>query len=895
MKLSKLIIPSFIISLLSFSPIGAHAQRCVQSLNFGWRFQLGDEPGAAATTFDDSQWRLVDVPHDFQIEQPWVVPAADEKADTNDPAANIRSRLSSRGFKEMGKGWYRYHLTPADSLKGRRLLLDFGGIMYVGDVYLNGERVEGTDYGYVGFEIDVTDKVRFGQDNVIAVMADTREPGNSRWYTGGGLFRDVKLVATDRDVYFARHPLYITTRENRFVTVSAEVVTRGRDKKMPVSIRISAPDGQTVYEGKAEVLRSTPTRIVEQQLPEVEIPNPQLWDTDHPNLYTVELTLYNEQGQAVDAVSDHFGIRTVEIGPDFGLKLNGKKVLLKGYANHHDLGALGAAAYPRAIEKRLELMKQYGINHIRTSHNPYSREFIELCDKHGILVVDELYDKWTRQHTAGRVPFEALWQQDVPEWVKRDRNSPSVVLWSLGNELQQDANQPFNDFGVTMYRLMRPLIQRYDSTRLVTVAMHPRYRNWQTDSLPCELAKITDVQAYNYRYMYFPGDGRRFPWMTFYQSEASVSAMGQNYFEMNLDKVIGLAYWGAIDYLGESQGWPAKGWAQGVFDLSLEPKPKAYYMKSFFCPDEPVVHIAVIDRRGDIMWNGVQTGNDGMSDHWNRETPSTTHPSPLTPHPSPLTTHPSPLTTHPSPLTTHPSPLTIITYTNADEVKLMLNGKTLGTKKNPVDNPKLRNQIRWDNITWQAGKLEAIALKNGQVVARHAIETTGKPVRLVAEADHPEWQADGMDLQHVRIVATDSKGRRVQTTDQEVTFHVEGAAQIVAVVNGDINSDELFTVPSWGGHEATRRLYNGTCTVILRATREAGEVVLTAQAQDMKAAKIKLHTTHLSPLTTHLSPLFSPSGGVRGGFSPLTTHPSPLTFHHSPLTTHPLYGRRFYI
>jgi beta-galactosidase len=798
MKILRLIALFIIHYSLSISPAGAQSQ----SLNFGWRFHLGDVAGAEAPSFDDSQWRLVDVPHDFQIEQPWVAPAVGETADNNDPAANIRSRLSSRGFKEMSKAWYRYHLTPADSLRGRRMLLDFGGIMYVGDVYLNGERVGGTDYGYVGFEIDITDKVRFGQDNVIAVMADTREPGNSRWYTGGGLFRDVRLVVTDRNVYFARHPLYITTRDNRFVTISAEVVTRGRDKKMPVSIKIVSPDGQTAYEGRAEVNRSTPTRNVEQQLPEIEIQNPQLWDTEHPNLYTVELTLYNEQGQAVDRVTDHFGIRTIEIGPDYGLKLNGRKVLLKGYANHHDLGALGAAAYPRAIEKRLELMKQYGINHIRTSHNPYSREFIELCDKYGILVVDELYDKWTRQHTAGRVPFEALWQYDVPEWVRRDRNSPSVVLWSLGNELQQDANQPFNDFGVTMYRLMRPLIQRYDSTRLVTVAMHPRYRNWQTDSLPCELAKITDVQAYNYRYMYFPGDGRRFPWMTFYQSEASVSAMGQNYFEMNLDKVIGLAYWGAIDYLGESQGWPAKGWSQGVFDISLEPKPKAYYMKSFFLPDEPVVHIAVIDRKGDIMWNGVQTGNDGMSDHWNRA---------------------------------EGSKLSLITYTNADEVELVLNGRSLGTKQNPVDNPRLRNQIRWDGIAYQPGRLEAIARTDGKVVARHRIETTSPAVKLIAEPDNDQWQADGIDLQHVRIVAVDSKGRRVQTTDQEVTFAVEGAASIVGVINGDINSDEL-TVGT------TRRLYNGICTVILRSTREAGDVVLSASAPGMKAVKLKLQT-----------------------------------------------------
>ena len=788
--------------ILMQTTLAAASPRIVQTLNFGWRFHLGDVAEGASPSLNDADWRTVDVPHDFQIEQPWVTPGSNERA-VNDPAANLASRLSSRGFKEMGRGWYRMHLTPADSLRGRRLVLDFGGIMYVGDVYLNGERVGGTDYGYVGFEIDVTDRLKFGQDNVIAVMADTRDPGNSRWYTGGGLFRDVKLVATNRSLYFARHPLYITTRDNRFVTVSAEVAFMGRERQAPVSLKITDPDGNTVYEGKADVRRSTPTRFIEQQLPEIEIPNPQLWDVDSPRLYTVEATLMNEQGEPIDQVTDHFGLRTIEIGPAFGLKLNGKKVLLQGYANHHSLGALGAAAYPRAIEKRLQLMKQYGINHIRTSHNPYSREFIELCDKYGILVVDELYDKWTRQHTGGRAPFESIWQYDVPEWVKRDRNSPSVVLWSLGNELQQDANMPFNDFGVTMYRLMRPLIARYDSTRLVTVAMHPRYRNWQTDSLPCELAKVTDIQAYNYRHMYFPGDGRRFPWMTFYQSEASVSAMGQNFFEMELDKVIGLAYWGAIDYLGESQGWPAKGWAQGVFDIALEPKPKAFYMKSFFCPDEPVVHIGVIERKGDIMWNGVQTGNDGMTDHWNRA---------------------------------EGSKLSLVTYTNADEVELVLNGKSLGRQQNDKANAKQRNQIRWNDIAYQPGYLEAVARTNGQVVARHRIETTNAATRLAAQADQQTWKADGIDLQHIRIAALDNKGRLVQTCSEEITFSVEGPAQIVGVINGDINSNEMTV-----GNK--RSLYNGTCTVILRSARQAGPVTLTATAGGIKKpVKLKLIT-----------------------------------------------------
>jgi beta-galactosidase len=680
------------------------------------------------------------------------------------------------------------------------LLLDFDGILYVADVYLNGERIGGTDYGYVGFQIDVTDRLRFGQDNVIAVCADTREPGNSRWYTGGGLYRNVRLVATDKELYFERHPLYVTTRDNRFVSISAEITNRTRQAAQ-VRVLIADPDGNTVYDCQQRIERHRMARTQEALVASnVEIPLPQLWTLEAPRRYTARVQLIGAKGAVIDEASTRFGIRTIEIGPAFGLKLNGQKVLLKGYANHHSLGALGAAAYPRAIEKRLQLMKKFGVNHIRTSHNPYSREFIELCDENGILVVDELYDKWTRQHTGGRVPFENLWQQNVPEWIKRDRNSPSVVLWSLGNELQQDANMPFNDFGVTIYRLMRPLISRYDSTRLVTVAMHPRYRNWDTDSLPADLAMITDVQAYNYRYMYFPGDGRRFPWMTFYQSEATMAAMGPNFFEMNLDRVIGLAYWGAIDYLGESQGWPAKGWAQGCFYIDLEPKPKAYLMKSMFKPDEPVVHIGIIDKKGDQMWNGVQTGNDGMSDHWNRF---------------------------------DGQKLSLYTYTNADEVELLLNGKSIGRKANPVTDTKHRNQIHWDNVIYQPGTLEAVAYKGNSVVARHQIATTGQAVRLIAEPDNNAWRADGQDLQHVRIVAVDKRGRRVQIATDKVTFSVEGNAEIVGVISGDINSDEMTVGNS-------RSLFNGTCTVILRAGQTPGKVTLTATAPGLKAAVAKL-------------------------------------------------------
>ncbi len=595
-----------LVTLLSSSFLAAQP-RTTENLNFGWEFSYD----SLFTTV-----RTIDVPHDFLIEQPWVAPAADEKADNSDAGANIRSRLSARGFKEMGTGWYRRTISHQPS-PNTRYLLDFEGIMLTGDVFLNGKHIGGTDYGYVGFQIDVTNLLKAGS-NTLVVKASTQDAKASRWYTGGGLFRNVSIKTTPADIYFERHPLYITTRDNRFVTVSADFTNRTRMKQTRMKVSIYSPDGQLVAETTAQRGRNPQSRTVNIKIPELEITQPQLWDLDTPHLYKCVAQLLKEDGSVADEYTEYFGIRTIEFGPQFGFKLNGRKVLLKGYANHHTLGALGAAAYPRAIEKRIQTMKQYGINHIRTSHNPYSRSFIELCDKYGILVVDELYDKWTRQHTGSRAPFMNHFASDITEWVTRDRNSPSVVMWSLGNELQQDPNQPFNDWGVTCYKMMKPVLQRYDSTRLVTVAMHPRYRNWETDSLPCDLAMITDIQAYNYRYMYFPGDGRRFPWMTFYQSEANTSGLGPNWFEMDLSKVIGAAYWGAIDYLGESQGWPAKGWSQGVIDISLEPKPKAFLMKSFMV-DEPVVHIAITEKAGeDVMWNGIQTGNAQQSENWNR-------------------------------------------------------------------------------------------------------------------------------------------------------------------------------------------------------------------------------------------------------------------------------------
>ena len=797
----------------------AAAVRDTISINCGWQFHRGDVKNISELKSTQGEDDVVNLPHDFLIGQDWVAPDACERPDNSDTGSNVRSRLSPRGFKEMGIGWYRYELTPKAEWKGKRIVLDFQGIMLVGDVYLNGKRIGGTDYGYLGFDIDLSKLLKWGEANEITVKADTRNPNNSRWFTGAGLYRDVNLIITDKNLFFPRHPLFIRTQDNKEVKIKAEIINqqklaKGQGKAViPVEVRILDADGKVVAQQKNNIDFNAKWRDREYELPSISLEDAKLWSPDTPYLYTAEVTLYDNEGNIADQIREPFGIRTIEMNPEKGLLVNGKKVLLKGYANHHTLGALGAAAYPRAIEKRLKLMKEFGMNHIRTSHNPYSEDFLKLCDKYGILVVDELYDKWLTQYAGGRVEWESLWQKDIPEWVKRDRNHPSVILWSLGNELQQYSNLPFNDWGVTAYKLQKELLHRYDDTRLTTVAMHPRYRNLETDSIPADLAVATEVNSYNYRYMYFPGDMKRYPEKTFYQSEASVAAMGPNFYEMDRDKVLGLAYWGAIDYLGESMGWPVKGWNQGVFDLSLQPKPDAYFVKSMFS-EEPVVHIGIIEKSGgNIQWNGINVSAGKLSENWNREAGEK---------------------------------VSLYTYTNSDEVELFLNGKSLGVKKNSND-PKLRARIKWDNIAYVPGTLVAVAKKNGKVVARHQIETTGEAVALKLVPDAENWHADGKDLMHVRVYAVDKKGRRVLNVKDakafdKLTFQVKGDANIVAVDNGNITSDELHIGKTQLEKTIQRNLFQGSALVILRAGDKPGKIELSVAGEKMKAKKLVLNT-----------------------------------------------------
>ena len=772
--------------------------RINQLFNFGWKFQPGDPQGAEQPAFSDANWRNLDLPHDFQIEQPW-----DSLAGRN------------RGFKAMGTGWYRKTFNADPTWKGRRVLLDFEGIMLRGDVWVNGKKIGGTDYGYLGFEADIAHLLNFDGENIVAVRAETGETGNSRWYTGGGLFRDVHLVVRD-SISIARHGVYVQSDAKTGkvrVTVDVEGI---KEKSLPLDIlvRILSPEGNEVASTQVRAPQKNHQPSVEVNLPEMTVSQPQLWDLATPYLYKAEVQLVMN-GQQLDNLTERFGFRTIEFSKEFGLKLNGRKVFLQGLACHHDIGALGAAAFETGIARMMDRIKAFGFNNIRTSHNPYSESFLRLADEKGLLIVDELYDKWGNRAWAGRKPFTELWWQNVPEWIKRDRNHPSVIMWSLGNELQFEEERcgfPTRDWGVTCYNIMKTMVKRYDPSRLTTVAMYPARAGGikkhdpdftkPENILPPELSCATEIASYNYCWDDYAAYVKTNPNLIVYQSEAVTNELAAPYFGMDYDHMVGLSYWGAIEYWGESTGWPRKGWDYSFFNHSLEPKPQAYLIKSVFERDKPQVHISIKDNEGEQKkWNDMIVGQAIYSDHWNR-TPGQEY--------------------------------NVNVYTNAEEVELFLNGKSLGVKKNPTD-VKHRNNVYWGKVAYEPGVLKAIARTKGQQVAETMIETTGEPVRLVAEVENPCWKADGMDLQYVRVYAVDKKGRKVATANQQVTFSVEGAGRLIATDNGNHSTSDLF-------NNASKQLFQGFAMAIIRSDRTPSKVRLTAKADGLKSASVVLQS-----------------------------------------------------
>lgn len=788
-------------ALMKNTPLEGFVSQQKALFNFDWKFQLVTKENKgtnfAAPALDDSSWRILDLPHDFQFEQPWT-----------------KAGGGARGFKPMCEGWYRKSFQADPLWKGKRVVMDFGGIIYLGDVYLNGHKIASTDYGYVGIEADLTPYLHFDKENIVAVYASTGPKKGSRWYTGGGLFRDVYLQVQN-PTHIARHGIYITTPEvaSDKATVAVQVEVDGWQKHdVLVRTTIRNPEGKVVGSAHNTMPKHTHQTCTELKLPAIILKNPQLWSCNTPQLYSADVVVVAD-GMVVDSITEQFGIRKLEFSPEFGFKLNGEKIFLQGNANHHDLGALGAASYDRAIERMMLQLKAFGYNTIRCSHNPYSDSFARIADRVGMLIVDELTDKWSNNdYWGGRRPFTQIWSDLIIEWIKRDRNRPSIILWSLGNELQIREGwagfKGINDWGITTYRIFNQLVKRFDDSRLTTVAMFPARagaitrhdKDFNSYLVPPELACATEVASFNYQSDKYAAYLQHNPNLILFQSEAETYKLLEPLYNMDRKRTVGIAYWGSAEYWGESNQWPKKGWNYSFFDHTMHPYPQAYLIKSAFMPDVPEVHIGVVDAAGaeSVSWNDVIVGRMALNERWNYEPGSKQ---------------------------------SLFTYTNAHSVELLVNGKSIGTQLNDTTKINLRNMIYWKDVPYgNGGSLEAIARdKNGNEVARHHIESAGKAVALKIEAETPtDWKADGMDLQYINVTAVDKKGRPVWTYNEPLTLQIEGSARLVALDNSDHYTSDLFNGIT------TKRMHQGRMQIILRSNRETGEVKLNVTSASLK-------------------------------------------------------------
>lgn len=761
--------------------------RSVTDFNSGWEFAPDGWNGAA---------RKIDLPHDFQMEMPW-----DKEAG------------GSRGFKQMGAAWYRNSFVTPD-VAGERVFLDFEGIMCIGDVWVNGKKVAASEYGYLGFEADVTQRLKpAGETNTVEVWTSTGHRYGSRWYTGGGLYRPVR-IKTRPVRSIARHGIFVTTPE-----VSADMakvrVQIELDGFMRCTNAVSAvvtirdASGSVVGETQGAVPQMDYRKRVCFTPPDVTLERPSLWDIDSPSLHTAEVRLVQD-GRTLDSDTARFGIRKIEFSPRFGFRLNGRKVFLKSMSNHSDYGAIGAAQFPRAIARTFRLMKRFGFNAVRCSHNPYSEDFYRMADEMGFIVVDEFIDKWSRKDNfwAGRVSFLSVWPELMTEWVRRGRNHPCIVLWSLGNELQQNeaySGYDTGDWGVTTYRIFDTFAKRLDPTRLTTVGLFPSRaeaiylrdpRYFKKPVRPPELADVMDVASFNYRYEDYPEYLKWNPNLIVFQSEASTSRWLDAYFGMDRERTVGVSWWGAIEYWGESDRWPKKGWCFSFFSHTLEPRPQAYLMKSGLL-DVPLTRIGVVHDTGErLIWNDIHSGQYVLNENWNPDGKAMR---------------------------------SIFVFSNADEVELRLNGIYLGRK-----NTK-NNVAEWKDIRYSPGKLEAIGA-NG---SSHSIETTGEASSLRITDDTPDgWIADGTDLKYLRIHAVDAKGRHVPNASPQVSVSVEGCATLQALDDGDHFTDKSF-------HVREKTMKDGFLLAILRSGRTGGNVTVRLSAPGLPVAKATFKADNL--------------------------------------------------
>ena len=788
---------------------------------------IGENVAYTQGNYDDAAWRKLNLPHDWAIE--------------GDFQQELPGETGKRPW--TGIGWYRKHFTAANNDKWKQIYLDFDGAMSHASVWLNGKFVGGWVYGYSSFRLDLTPYLEFGKENVLSVRLEN-PPESSRWYPGAGIYRNVWLVKT-APVHVAQWGNYITTPEISQNSATVNVKTKVQndsDIAAQTSIKTSVYElgADDVKSKKAVAVSEKSSLNVVQNTTQISqadlrVVNPKLWNLEKPNRY-VAVTQIEQNGKIVDVEETVFGIRTVKFDAAKGFLLNGERVYLKGVCDHHDLGALGTAVNVRALERQIEILKEMGVNAIRTSHNPPAPELLELADKMGVLIMDEAFDSWAggKKKNDYHLVFNDWHEKDWRAQLRRDRNHPSVFLWSSGNEISEQRKIEGHKISVELAKIAH----EEDATRSVTVGanyLEAGYNGFQ---------KTVDVFGYNYK----PEEYSKFraanPNIPLFGSEtaSTISSRGEYFFPVVEDKskgqadfqmssydlyaprwattpdsefagqdknpfVAGEFVWTGFDYLGEPTPYnsdvtnllnfsdtaeqarmanelkelgkikvPSRSSYFGIVDLCGFKKDRFYIYQARWRPDLPMAHILP-------HWNWAERVGQ------------------ITP---------------------------VQVYTSGDEAELFLNGKSLGRKKKG----EYEYRLRWDDVVYQPGELKVVAYKNGKVWAQDIVKTTGDASNISMQADRANIKADGSDLSYITVKITDKNNLMVPRTKNLIRFEIEGAGEIVATDNGDATDLNSFQLKS-------RKAYNGMALVIVRSIKDrSGKIKIRAFSDGLKTAEI---------------------------------------------------------
>jgi beta-galactosidase len=792
--------------------------RIRESFDFGWKVSKGDTPGAQDPDFSDSGWRSRDLPHDWSIEGPYS-----EK----EPA---------QGSLPTGVAWYRKRFRVPDFYRDRTVVLEFDGIYQNSEVWINGNYLGKRPYGYIPFSYDVSAHLNSGGDNVVAVKVDNSQQPNCRWYSGSGIYRHTWLLATNR-LHVAYWGTFVTSRPVSKESATVQIKTRvnnDRDTPASGSLRTEILDQAGKLVQTAEATQEIEPHGEYEFVQQVRVEKPNLWSVADPYLYKVRSTLL-ERGRVIDQYDTATGVREALFDADKGFLLNGERVKLNGVCLHHEAGCLGAAVPERVWERRLEILREMGCNAIRTSHNPYAAEFLDLCDRMGFLVMNEAFDEW--KVGKGQIGpygyanyFDEWHERDVRNFVHRDRNHPSVVLWSAGNEIgdQSDPKGP---------ETLRKLLDRFhaeDPTRPVTAGCDRIASEPPSNTVRPEFLALLDVVGYNYvdrwrdrKEKYYSIDRAAFPQRRVIGTESSsmggvrgdyrglfpVEASGgglrsgigrdidveqQWKFVSTYDYVAGDFMWTGIDYLGESR-WPGKASSSGVIDTCGFKKDGFYFYQSQWT-EKPMLHLFP-------HWNWK--GKEGQF-------------------------------------------LPVTCYTNCDTVELFLNGRSVGLKGYEFpglgmekrygyfpERARVRRttadlHLSWD-VPYEPGTLKAVGTKDGKVVATLEVSTTGEPAAIDLSVDRRSIAADRRDVAHFTVRILDAQGRLVPTASSEVSFELDGEGKLIGVDNGDPQSHDSYQA-------SHRRAFNGMCLAIVQATAKAGRIRLKATSHGLQPATVIVET-----------------------------------------------------